>query len=300
MAAQSKELAPLIVIVGPTASGKSDLAMQIARRHDGEIICADSRTVYKGLDIGTAKPSLQDRQEIPHHLLDVVGPDQEFSVADFKRLALAAIADIGSRGKLAIMVGGTGLYVDAVLFDYQFGPRADSALRQQLEAMSITELQEHCSKNNIKIPENNQNKRYLVRAIEVGGLQADHKVMRSNTLVVGLSINSEELLPRIIKRAEVMLKAGILDEVRHGGAQYGWEHEAMSGNIYRIMRRHLDGEIALHEALHDSVRSDIQLAKRQRTWLKRNPSIKWVTSPLEALDAIGDFLNHHPTTTSGY
>lgn len=113
---------PLIVIVGPTASGKTTLAIELARRLDGEIICADSRTVYKGMDIGTAKPTEEEQLFVPHHLLDVVDPGERFTVADFKRLANEAIIDIIGRGKVPIMVGGSGLYIDAVLFDYKFAP----------------------------------------------------------------------------------------------------------------------------------------------------------------------------------
>ena len=111
---------PLVVICGPTASGKSEIAMHLARQKNGEIICADSRTIYKYMDIGTAKPSLQDQREVPHHLLDIVEPGQRFTVVDFKSRALGVIADMRKRGKLPILVGGTGLYIDSIIYDYQF------------------------------------------------------------------------------------------------------------------------------------------------------------------------------------
>jgi tRNA dimethylallyltransferase len=145
--------APLIVIVGPTASGKSALAMQLAERFGGEIICADSRTVYKGMDIGTAKPSAEDQARVPHHGLDLVEPGERFSAVDFKNYATQTIADIRARGKIPFLVGGTGLYVDAVIFDYHFG-QADPELRAKLEALSLEELHEYCRNNNIKLPEN--------------------------------------------------------------------------------------------------------------------------------------------------
>lgn len=119
-------MSPLVVITGPTASGKTSLAMEVAKLFNGEIICADSRTIYKGMDIGTAKPTKKEQAAIPHHIIDVVEPNQSFTVADFKELALKAIDDITKRGKLPIMVGGTGLYIDSVIFDYQFGPAGDA------------------------------------------------------------------------------------------------------------------------------------------------------------------------------
>ncbi len=126
----TQQLPALLVIVGETASGKSGLAMEAARKFNGELICADSRTVYKGMNVGTAKPSLQDQAEIPHHLLDVVEPDERFSAGMFKELALKAIDDIAARGKLPILVGGTGLYIDAVILDYQFDHKTKGELRE--------------------------------------------------------------------------------------------------------------------------------------------------------------------------
>src|SRR5688572_21256799 len=161
---------PLIVIAGPTASGKSALAMKVAKKYNGEIICADSRTVYKGMDIGTAKPSAVDRKEVPHHLLDIVQPNQPFTAADFKEQALAAIDDISGRGKLPIMVGGTGLYIDSVIFDYRFGDPADPDKRAQLQDMTLEQLQQMCVMEGIRLPENTKNKRHLVRAVELGGV----------------------------------------------------------------------------------------------------------------------------------
>lgn len=280
---------PLLVIVGPTASGKSDLAMRIAKEYNGELICADSRTVYKGMDIGTAKPSLQDQKAVRHHLLDVVEPGQAFTAADFKHLALQAIADITDRDKLPIIVGGTGLYIDAVLFDYQFGTLADKSKRRELEFLSIDELQNICRDNNIEIPINSRNKRHLIRAIELGGLPKRQTVMRPNTLVVGISTNREVLRSRIEKRAHSMVAEGITDEIKRLGEIYGWDSEAMTGNIYRIFKGFIEGVKSESEALEEFVRSDMSLAKRQMTWFKRNPHIVWGnTSELER--AVKDFL----------
>ena len=154
-----KRMDKIIVIVGPTASGKTALAIDIAKRHNGEIICADSRTVYKGLDIGTAKPTPADQARVPHHGLDLVEPDESFSAADFKSYANQKIAEIRQRGRLPVLVGGTGLYVDSVVYDYQFGPPVDKKRRQELSTMTIEELHEYCHKHNVPLPENIYNKR---------------------------------------------------------------------------------------------------------------------------------------------
>ena len=266
---------PLIVIVGPTASGKSRLAMDIAKQFGGEIICADSRTVYRGMDIGTAKPTAKDQQEIPHHLLDVVEPGQQFNAAAFKRLANAAIRDIRRRGKLPVLVGGTGLYINAVIFDYKFGPAADPKLRDVLSSKTIEELQEICHKRNIEMPVNNLNKRHLIRAVELNGLIQHKKSVIADVFVVGVAPNKEKLQKRIEDRADFMFSQDILQEVHRLAKRFGWGSEAMKGNIYRIVRGVIEEGNSLDTAKEESVKSDIRLAKRQMTWFKANPYIHW-------------------------
>lgn len=280
---------PLVVIVGPTASGKSAFAIKVAERLNGEIICADSRTVYKGMDIGTAKPSKRDQAKVKHYLLDVVGPNQKFTVADFKRLAAKAIRDIHKRGKLPIMVGGSGLYVDSVLFNYSFGKVADLTLRKQLSQKTAEELQEICRQKDIDLPENYLNKRYLVRAIEIGGLVQQQKRLRKNTIVVGLTIKKETLRKKIEQRAETMLKKGVLQETQDLSKKHGWEGEAMKSDIYRVLRQVVEGSKALEEAMPEIVQADMRLAKKQLTWFKRNQSIIW-GRPSRLMVCIEQFL----------
>ena len=160
---------PLVVIAGPTASGKTGLAISLAERFNGEIICADSRTIYRGMDVGTAKPTANDQARVPHWGVDLVDPGDRFTAADFKEYANTKIADIRNRQKIPFLVGGTGLYIDSVIFDFQFGISPDEQVRYKLEQMSIEQLQDYCVKHNIKLPENSQNKRYIIRAIELGG-----------------------------------------------------------------------------------------------------------------------------------
>ena len=276
----------LVVIVGPTASGKSAFAMQIAKKFDGEIICADSRTIYKEMDIGTAKPTKADQQSVKHHLLDIVYPNQPFTVADFKRLANDSIKEVWARGKLPIMVGGSGLYIDSILFDYKFGDPSNVALRNELSTKTVEELQALCRDKNIDLPENFMNKRYLVRAIELGGQLRQAKVLRANTIVVGITTEKETLQLRIEKRAAQMVKEGIVEEVRMLGQKYGWDCEAMKGDIYRTFRPVVEGNASLQEGLASVIASDKKLVKKQLTWFKRNPNIIWgdphsLVSPIE-------------------
>jgi tRNA dimethylallyltransferase len=243
------------------------------------------------MDIGTAKPTVADQQLVPHHLIDVRDPDESFSAAEFKDLASRAIEDITERGKLPVMVGGTGLYVDAVIFDYQFGAAADERLRAELNAMNVEELQQICREKDIDLPINSQNKRHLVRAIELGGLVSHKKQLRNNTFVVGISTERDILRERVRARAKEMVTEGVLDEVEKIGRKYAWKGEALKGNIYRIFRGVIEGDKSLDEAVEEFVQSDMALAKRQMTWFKRNASIHWSSDPEELARLVDTFLN---------
>lgn len=281
---------PLIVIVGPTASGKSALALELARRHDGEIICADSRTVYKGMDIGTAKPTPAERAEIPHHILDVITPDQVFTAAEFKRRALLWIDDISIRGKLPIMVGGTGLYIDGVIFDFAFLPPVPPEQREELEAMDIERLQAEIISRGITMPENSRNKRHLIRALETNGEIAVKKGLRDNTLVIGIDKSKAEIDENIGRRIDAMYDQGFLDEVRQLAKRYGWEAPGLSAPGYRAAYEHIEGDKSLDESKEIFARRDRDLAKRQRTWFKRNRNIHWIKNAVEAEALVKNFL----------
>jgi tRNA dimethylallyltransferase len=268
--------APLVVIVGPTASGKSALAVTLAERYGGEIICADSRTVYKGMDIGTAKPSAEDRARVPHWGLDLVEPGERFTAADFQRYALTAIADIRSRGRIPFLVGGTGLYVDGVIFQYEFGP-ANEAMRREFDSYNLEQLKEYCIENNIELPENDTNRRYVMRAIEQQMINRQRvSTPLPNTIIVGITTEKLVLRQRIAERAGLIFESGVIEEARQLAAMYGWESEAMTGNIYRLAKQFLDGALTRDELQQQFETADWHLAKRQLTWLKRNPHIKWV------------------------
>jgi len=273
---EPKPVEPLVVIVGPTASGKTALAIEAARQFGGEIICADSRSIYKGMDIGTAKPTLEEQSLVPHWGLDLVEPNEPFSAADFKVYANKKIEEIRGRGHIPFLVGGSGLYVDAVIFDYEFGPVANPQRRKELEEMSLEELHEYCYKHNIQIPENDKNKRYVIRAIEQKSINTKrrrHPI--SNSIIVGIATDREVLRDRIKVRAEQLFDDGVVAEATLLGEKYGWEGEAMTGNIYPLVHTYLEGELSLRELKEKFTTSDWRLAKRQLTWLRRNPFIHW-------------------------
>ncbi len=271
---------PLIVIAGPTASGKTALAIKLAKKFGGEIICADSRTVYRGMDVGTAKPTAEEQAGVPHWGLDLVEPGERFTAADFKAYAEQKIAEIRERGHVPFLVGGTGLYIDSVVFDFRFAAAPDESFRQRLNDMSVSELQKYCKENNVLLPENKNNKRYLVRAIE----RKNTSTMRygapvGTTYVVGITTASDVLRTRIEYRSEQLFANNVVKEATLLGKKYGWKGEAMTGNIYPLVHEYLCGAIDEAELKRRFVVSDWRLAKRQMTWLRRNEHMMWADVP---------------------
>ncbi len=267
---------PLVVITGPTASGKTALAIDLAQRFGGEIICADSRTVYKGLDVGTAKPSVVEQKLVPHWGIDLIEPNERFSVADFKEYAVKAIQDIRARGHVPFLVGGTGLYVDAVILDYQFGREYDENTRQKLQRMTLDELYHYCEDNHINLPENDKNKRYVIRAIENAGHDSNRNVVPEfPKYIVGITTEKSELRERIGKRIEQMLENGVVDEAIMIAEKYGWDAESMKANLYPLLRKYVAGDLEISDLKTQAVTADWHLAKRQLTWLRRNKFIHW-------------------------
>ena len=273
---------PLLVIVGETASGKSALALELAQRFNGEIICADSWTVRREVNIGTAKPTAEEQALVPHHLLDVVGPDEDFTAAVFKDLANQAINDISNKGKLPIMVGGTGLYIDGVIYGYGFLPAGDRDDRKELNKMSVGELLAKISDLGLELGDvDTRNKRRLIRLIETNGTVPSRQELRENTLILGLQSDREVLRARIEQRVDAMIEAGLEDEVRGLVERYGWQAEALKGVGYAQWRGYLEGTQTLDETRQKIIRATLDLAKRQRTWFKRNKSIQWYATPVD-------------------
>jgi tRNA dimethylallyltransferase len=282
---------PLIVIVGETGSGKTKLALKIAKAINGEIIAADSRTVFKGLDIGTAKPSKAEQKLITHYLLDITTPDRPITVFDFKQQAIKSISTVYHRGKIPILVGGSGLYIDAVIYDYNFLPASDPIKRQQLEKLTVKQLQSVIFKNKINLPLNSNNKRHLIRALETKGTKPIKEDLRPNTIIIGLRAAKDELEKRLTKRANSMIKNGLIEETINVTKKYGWGIDALYTPAYKSVHQYLSKQISQEKIVDQLVHLDLQLAKKQRTWFKRNKSIQWVDKQIQAVDLITTFLN---------
>jgi len=276
----------ILFIVGPTASGKSALGMQVALALSGEIICADSRTIYKGLDIATAKPTPEDRAKVPHWGLDLVAPDERYSAADFQIYAKAAIQDIQNRGKLPIIVGGTGLYIDGVLFDFAFGPAADPTERARLESLDLEALQQEIAQKGLEMPENHKNKRYLVRALEQGGVNHQKHDPIPGAVVIGINPGINILETRIRTRAQEILKNGALQEAEHLFREYGSDAPAAGAPFFKAFAPHFQSGAPAKDCLERFILNDRQLAKRQIAWFKRNAMIQWFQSPTQAASSL--------------
>lgn len=286
---------PLIVVVGETASGKSALAMALAERFKGEIISADSWQVYKGFDIGTAKPTLAEQARVPHHCIDVAEPTAGFSAPEFQRLARLAMADIYRRGKVPILAGGTGLYVDSIIYDYRFLPAPPAGLRAELSALSLAELHERVRAAGLDLESvDPRNKRRVIRLLETDGQVAQRAALRSDTLVFGIRTDRTHLRERITGRVEAMLAAGLEEEVARLAERYGWEAEPMKGIGYREWRPYSEAGQSLAQTRDRIIAATMGLAKRQRTWFRRNDCIQWLPTEEAVAQSVAkatSFLN---------
>lgn len=296
MTKKDNALTKLLIICGPTASGKSDLALRLAHELDAEIVNADSMQVYRGLDIGTAKPTLEQRAEIPHHLIDVVAPDESFSAADFAGAADAAIREITARGKRVIVAGGTGLYIRALLKGLVDSPGGGGEIRAALqeEAARIGNLAmlEKLRKVDPELAAglHPNNLVRIIRALEVLQLtgiplsryQKEHAFSerRYDSLQIGIQIERAELYRRIDKRVDRMLSDGLLEEVS-GLLAAGFERElkSMRSIGYKESAAYLQGELSLEETATLIKRDTRHYAKRQLTWFKADPDILWFEYP---------------------
>jgi tRNA dimethylallyltransferase len=292
--------ARLVVIVGPTASGKSRLALDLAAATGGEVVSADSQQVYRGMDIGTGKVSVAERAAVPHHLIDVLDPDEEMTAARFVDLADAAIAAAAERGAPVVVAGGTGLYVRALLLGLFAGPAGDPALRARLadEAASIggapalwQRLAALDPDGAARIERNDL--RRIVRALEVleltGAPMSEHQrrhdhrrvAPRYPALLVGLCPDERaELYRRIDARVEQMMEAGLLEEVRAlRAAGHGPALRSQAAIGYAELHRHLDGDLPLPEAIELAKRNSRRYARRQLSWYRGDEQVAWHPDP---------------------
>lgn len=285
MNAKNKNI--VFALVGPTCTLKSDVALNISQKYPFEIISADSRLVYKEMDIGTSKPSVEERKQVSHHMIDVVNPNDGYTVALYKNEVEKLIDDIFQRGKLPLFVGGTGLYLDAVLSGFSI-PKVepDEDLRKNLKDTPQEELYEKLNKLDPKASEKiheNDNFR-VVRALEViyltGGLFSEQKKKKDlpfNVEWIGLAYKDKKLhLERIKKRTEKFLKDGLIDETNSLLKKYG-KLDLFKNTIgYKEAIDFLDGKISKEDMMEEIILNTKKYAKRQMTWFKANKEIKWV------------------------
>lgn len=286
---------PLLVIVGPTGVGKTAVAVRLAAALPLEVVNADSRQVYRGMDIGTGKPTADEQALLPHHLIDVVDPDERYHAARFRVEALRELAEIRGRGRLPAVVGGTGLYVRSLLKGLRPAPPADAALRRELESYARTEGP-HALHRRLAALDATAARRLhpndrvrIIRAIEIltrqdkpdpdGATAADWGlgVARWHLLMVGLCQAREALRRRLAERARAMLARGMIEEVRRLLEQgYDESLPAMGGIGYRQFAAALRGRMSEAEALRLMVRDTVRYAKRQMTWFARDPEVRWI------------------------
>jgi tRNA dimethylallyltransferase len=277
----------LLAVVGPTGVGKSRLALDLAQAFDGEIVSADSRQVYRYMDIGTAKPTREELSLAPHHLIDIINPDEDFSLAQYQRLAYEAIEDIQQRGKLAIIAGGSGLYVWAVLEGWKIPKVApDLELRRSLERVDKEKLYRELAKVDPVAAQriDPRNVRRVIRALEVyksakspfSRLQTKAKPS-SSTLIVGLTADRIELYRRIDLRVDEMIERGLVNEVKElTNKGYDLSLPAMSGIGYRQTGMYIKGELELDAAIQQIKFETHRLVRHQYSWFRlKDDRIRW-------------------------
>jgi len=294
-----KSKQPLVVIVGPTAVGKTEFSIRLALKTNGEIVTADSMQVYRGLDIASAKPTIKERRGVAHHLIDIVDPDEAFNVAEYRTLAHQAIASVHSRGRLPILSGGTGLYVKAVLDEFLFPDEgADPILRRELEQEAEL-LGPDALHDRLRAVDpaaaariHPNDVRRVVRALEVhartGVPFSEHLKSKTapappyETLMFGLTRPREELYRRIDERVDEQIRMGLVGEIKEVLAKYGEPKIARQALGFKEIASYLKGERTLEEAVEILKRDTRRFAKRQYTWFRREDRIKWID-----LDEIG-------------
>ncbi|RKL69080.1 tRNA (adenosine(37)-N6)-dimethylallyltransferase MiaA [Salipaludibacillus neizhouensis] len=281
---------PLIVVVGPTAVGKTATSIQLAQHFNGEIISGDSMQVYRDMDIGTAKITPEEMEDVPHHLIDIINPQDSFSVADFQSAANTAIHKIYEKGRIPFIVGGTGLYVNAVLYNYDFSEKGeDTAFRERLEQYAEENGNEalHSQLKDID-PESYQelhpnNRRRVIRTLEVyhltgKPLRSDKEENRSSSYdfyVIGLTMDRDKLYERINLRVEQMIQDGLIEEVKKLTNEGFASVQSMQAIGYKEITPYILGDCSKEEAIDNLKQNSRRFAKRQLTWFRNKMDIEW-------------------------
>lgn len=300
----------LIVILGPTGSGKTKWAVRLAKSFDGEIVSADSRQIYKEMDIGTDKiqcPKIKSEESkkyylykgIPHHLIDIIAPDQEFTLAQYKKQAVKTVKDIHKRKKLPFLVGGTGLYIQSVIDNLNIPKvRPDPKIRKKLEEKNKEDLFQELQKTDpkaIKFIDPN-NKRRIVRALEVylitGKTFSQQRKKNKplfETLQIGIDLDKEKLKKKINQRVEAMFKEGLIQELKKLLKKYNKNLPAMSGIGYAETIQYLEGKINLEEAKTEIQKNTWRYSRRQMSWFRRDSRIHWTDNYNKAKNLIKEF-----------
>jgi tRNA dimethylallyltransferase len=303
----------LLVVLGPTGVGKTDIAFEVARRLHGEIISADSRLLYRMMDIGTAKPDASMRREIPHHMMDLAPPGRQFSAKDYEREARLAVKEVLGRGRVPIVVGGTGLYIRALLRGIFDGPAADKALRDTLrDEARRTGPAALWRKLNGVDPEKARNIDpanivRVIRALEVyalagrpmSGLEKEAKPIDVPSVKIGLRRSRPDLAERIDRRVDRMIANGFVGEVRTlVAAGYGDSRVVRSTLGYKEVLLHLEGTLALEDAIALIKRNTRRFAKRQMTWFAREPDVDWINiTDLAEAEVVDRMCSKYETRT---
>lgn len=299
----------IVIILGPTASGKSNFAVILAKKFNADIISADSRQIYQDLNIGSNKITETEKQNVKHYLLDIVKPDQEFSLYDWQQAAFLNIKKILKKNKLPMIVGGTGLYLSSILQNYQL-PATDKDLRNELNKLSLAELITKLKKIDPEIIKkiDSKNKIHVVRALEYAiafhdDLQANKKTSTCpyDYLILGLNPDKEKLYQKINQRVDIMIKNGLIaetQEIIHRYHPSGANHTSLSGIGYQEIIKYLNKELNLEEAIDLIKKNTRHYAKRQMTWFRRMEKqglkINWNQTISEAEKLINDFIKHRP------
>ena len=294
----------VIVIVGPTASGKTALSIELAKKINGEIVSCDSMQIYKDMNIGSAKPTSKEMQGIKHYMIDIVSPEERFSVAEYKKKAENAIDEILSQKKVPIVVGGTGLYVNSLIYGIEYNEiEFDEEYRKKLEAIAVTpegleklyQKAQHIDSKAMEIISKNDKKR-IIRVLEIyhstgktkteleiesrkNGVKYDYKVF-------GINMERERLYYRINKRVDIMLQEGLIEEVEDLIKKYKKFPTAMQGLGYKEVVEYLDGKLSKNEMIEKIKQETRRYAKRQLTWFRKNKKIIW----LDGLNLLEDNL----------